>query len=166
MIKMVGYVQSLDRLGYPISEEFATDIILNSLPSAYGQFISNYHMHGMDKKLTELHGMLKQAEADLKKGTSQVLMVQNKPKFKKSSWTKKKKTKSGGSAPDPNPSSSSGTKSTPLAGSTCFLLQGGWSLEEELQQVSSGAESQEWRCHFQLRYACLQCYRHLSCRNT
>ena len=62
MIKMVGYVQSLERLGYPISEEFAADIILNSLPSAYGQFISNYHMHGMDKKLTELHGMLKQAE--------------------------------------------------------------------------------------------------------
>src|SRR4051812_31994409 len=67
---MVGYVQSLERLGYPISEEFATDIILNSLPSAYGKFILNYHMHGMDKKLTELHGMLKQAEVDLKKGTS------------------------------------------------------------------------------------------------
>src|SRR4051812_11513809 len=32
-------------------------------------------MHGMDKKLTELHGMLKQVEADLKKGASQVLMV-------------------------------------------------------------------------------------------
>src|SRR5215216_5456419 len=95
VIKMVGYVQSLERLGYPISEEFATDIILNSLPSAYGKFISNYHMHGMDKKLTELHGMLKQAEADLKKGVSQVLTVQNKAKFKKSSWTKKK-AKSGG----------------------------------------------------------------------
>ena len=52
MIKIVGYVQSMDRLGFPISEEFATDIILNSLPSAYGQFISNYHMHGMGKKLT------------------------------------------------------------------------------------------------------------------
>jgi hypothetical protein len=119
VIKMVGYVQSLDRLGYPISEEFVTDIILNSL----GQFISNYHMHGMDKKLTELHGMLKQAEADLKKGASQVLKVQNKPKFKKSSCTKKKKTKSGGNTPDPTPSSSSGTKSTPSAGSTCFYCK-------------------------------------------
>ena len=75
VIKMVSYVQSLERLGYPISEEFAMDIILNSLPSAYGQFISNYHMHGMDKKLTELYGMLKQAEVDLKKGASQVLIV-------------------------------------------------------------------------------------------
>ena len=54
MIKMVGYVQSLDRIGFPLSEEFATDVLLNSLPSVYGPFISNYHMHGMDKKLAEL----------------------------------------------------------------------------------------------------------------
>ena len=54
MIKMVGYVQSLERLSYPLSEEFATDVILNSLPSAYGAFISNYHMHGMDKKVTKI----------------------------------------------------------------------------------------------------------------
>src|SRR4051812_46257527 len=112
---MLGYVQSLERLGYPISEEFTTDIIMNSLPSAYGQFISNYHMHGMDKKLTELHGMLKEAEADLKKGASQVLMVQNKAKFKKSSWTKK--AKSGGKqAQDPVPSASSGTNPSPSVG--------------------------------------------------
>src|SRR3954468_2353040 len=111
---MVGYVQSLERLGYPISEEFATDIILNSLPSAYGQFILNYHMHGMDKKLTELHGMLKEAEADRKKGTSQVLMVQNKAKFKKSSWTNKKAMSGGKKAQDPVQSASSGTNPSPL----------------------------------------------------
>src|SRR4051812_24351219 len=46
-------------------------------------------MHGMEKKPTELHGMLKIAEQDNKKGTHQVLMVQNKAKFKKS-WSKKK----------------------------------------------------------------------------
>ena len=62
----------------------------------------------MDKKLTELHGMLKTAEADLKKGASQVLMVQNKAKFKKSSWTKKKKAKSGGKTQDSVPSAASG----------------------------------------------------------
>ncbi|MBI0384633.1 hypothetical protein JBE27_52355, partial [Streptomyces albiflaviniger] len=65
VIKMVGYVQSLERLGYPIGEEFATDIILNSLPSAYDQFISSYHMHGMDKRIIELQGMLKTKEADI-----------------------------------------------------------------------------------------------------
>ena len=52
VIKMIGYMQAL-----------------GSLPDSYGPFISNYHMHGMDKKLTELHGMLKVAEQDIKKGT-------------------------------------------------------------------------------------------------
>ena len=98
VIKMVGYVQSLDRQGFSISEEYAIDVILNSLPSAHGPWISNYHMHGMDKKLTELHGMLKTTESNLKKGTNQVLMVQNHAKFKKGYWAKKK-AKSMGSQP-------------------------------------------------------------------
>jgi hypothetical protein len=64
----------------------------------------------MSKKLTELHGMLKTAEADLKKGASQVLMVQNKAKLKKSSWTKKKTTSKGGKALDQVPYTSSMAK--------------------------------------------------------
>ena len=112
----------MERLGFPISEEFATDIILNSLPSAYGQFISNYHMHGMDKKLTELHGMLKQAEADLKKSASQVLTVQNKAKFKKSSWTKKKTKSKGSKAADQVQSAASATKSG-SSDSPCFYCK-------------------------------------------
>ena len=97
MIKIVGYVQSLERLGFLMSEEFNIDVILNSLPSANGPFISNYHMHGMDKKLAELQGMLKTAEEDIKRGgTNQVLIVQN-SKIKKKSWSKKKvKSKGGG----------------------------------------------------------------------
>ena len=67
--------------------------------------------------------MLKTAESDLQKGASQVLMVQNKAKFKKSFWTKKKKAKSGGNAKDFIPSTASGTKSSPAAGSTCFYCK-------------------------------------------
>ena len=89
VIKMIGYVQALDRLGFPLLDELATDVVLGSLPPSYGTFISNYHMHGMDKKLTELHGMLKVVDQDIKKGTHQVLMVQKSAKFKKS-WSKKK----------------------------------------------------------------------------
>ena len=59
MIKMIGYMQALDRLGFALGDELSTDTILGSLPDNYGSFISNYHMHGMEKKLTELHGMLK-----------------------------------------------------------------------------------------------------------
>ena len=129
MIKMVGYVQSLDRLGFPLSEEFATDILLNSLPSVYGPFISNYHMHGMDKKLAELQGMLKTAEADIKRGsTSQVLMVQNTSKIKKKSWSRKTKSKESG-ALEPSPSTGSVTgKPAKPPGTVCFYCkeEGHW----------------------------------------
>jgi ribosomal protein L32E len=55
---------------------------------------SNYHMHGAEKGLNELCGMLKTAEADIKKsaGTSHVMVVHNKPNFKKkgNAWRKQK----------------------------------------------------------------------------
>jgi len=52
-------------------------------------------MHGANKGLNELCGMLKIAVADIKKsaGCSQVLAVQNKPNFKRkkgNAWKKKK----------------------------------------------------------------------------
>ena len=51
-------------------------------------------MHGTEKGLNELCGMLKTAESDIKKSTGggHVMAVQNKPTFKKkgSSWKKKK----------------------------------------------------------------------------
>ena len=62
VIKTIAYVQAFDRLGFSLLDELATDAVIGSLLPSYGTFISNYHMHGMDKKLTELHGMLKVAE--------------------------------------------------------------------------------------------------------
>src|SRR3954469_6777595 len=55
-------------------------------------------------------------------------MVQNKAKFKKSSWTKKKAKSGGKQAPDQVRSASSGTKPSPSAGSTCFYckVDGHW----------------------------------------
>ena len=97
VIKIVGYTQRLEKLGFPIGPELATNFILVSLPPSYGNFISNYHMHGAEKGLNELCGMLKTAEADIKKGagSSHVMAVQNKPKFKKkgNSWKKKKRAR-------------------------------------------------------------------------
>ena len=51
VIKMVGYTQRLEKLGFPLGHELATDFILASLPPSYGNFISNYHMHGAEKGL-------------------------------------------------------------------------------------------------------------------
>ena len=49
VIKMVGYTQRLEKLGFPLGQELATDFILGSLPPSYENFISNYHMHGLKR---------------------------------------------------------------------------------------------------------------------
>jgi len=48
VIKMVGYTQRLEKLGFPLGQELATDFILASLPPSYVNFVSNYHMHGVE----------------------------------------------------------------------------------------------------------------------
>ena len=121
VIKMVGYTQRLEKLGFQLGQELATDFILASLPPSYGNFISNYHMHGAEKGLNELCGMLKTTESDIKKSTSggHVMAVQNKPTFKKkgSSW-KKKKGKAKVANPKPNPTPKA--KPGPATDKECF----------------------------------------------
>jgi hypothetical protein len=102
---MVGYNERLEKLGYPISEEFATNFILASLPPSYGNFITNYHMHGAEKGLNELCGMLKTVEGDIKKSAASndyVMAVQNKPNFKKKGKYQKKRDKAKDSVSKPN----------------------------------------------------------------
>ena len=41
VLKMIGYVENLERLGFPLSQELATDLVLQSLPQSYGQFVMN-----------------------------------------------------------------------------------------------------------------------------
>jgi len=110
----------LEKLGFPLGQELATDFILASLPPSYGNFISNYHMHGAKKGLNELCGMLKTAESDIKKSASgsHVMAVQNKPTFKKkgSSWKKKGKAKVENPKPNPAPKAKTGT----AADKECF----------------------------------------------
>ena len=78
-------------------------------------------MHGSEKGLNELCGMLKTAESDIKKSTGGGhVMVQNKSTFKKkdSSWKKKKKGKTKIANPKPNPTPKA--KSGPAADKECF----------------------------------------------
>jgi hypothetical protein len=78
-------------------------------------------MHGVEKGLNELCGMLKIAECDIKKsaGHSHVMAVQNKPTFKKkgNSWQKKGKAKDSISKPKPAPK----TKAGPAKDTECFF---------------------------------------------
>jgi hypothetical protein len=132
---MVGYTHTLEKLGFPIGQELATDFILASLPSSYGSFISNYHMHGMDKGLNELCGMLKTAETDIKKNApNHVMMVHKSASFKKKekSWGKKGKAADVISKPKPSP------KTGPSADAECFFCHksGHWKRNCKLYQAS------------------------------
>nr|MCH9869660.1 hypothetical protein [Serratia marcescens] len=90
VLKMKGYIDHLERLGFSLSLELATDLVLNSLSHGYDQFIMNYNMNNMEKSLAELHAMLKTAEPNVKKKTSQVLMVNKGKGMKKSDKLKAK----------------------------------------------------------------------------
>jgi len=51
------------------------DLILQSLPESYDQFVMNFHINGMEKTLPELLGMLKTVEQFIKKERGTVLLV-------------------------------------------------------------------------------------------
>ena len=67
VLKMKGYIDQLESLGFLISQELATYFILNSLTSSFDSFLMNYNMNNMEKTIMELHGMLKTAESNMAK---------------------------------------------------------------------------------------------------
>jgi hypothetical protein len=80
VIKMMGYIETLDKLGCKLKDDLATDMILQSLPVSYESFIMNFHMNGIEKIVAELHGMLKIVEDSIKKTLNHVMMVQKEKK--------------------------------------------------------------------------------------
>jgi hypothetical protein len=67
VIKIMGYIETLDKLGCKLNDDLATDVILQSLLTSYEPFIINFHMNDMDKTVSELLMMLKTAEDSIKK---------------------------------------------------------------------------------------------------
>ncbi|MGK4277378.1 hypothetical protein, partial [Escherichia coli] len=53
---------NLEVIGFPLCKELATDIVLQSLPCSYDQFVENYKNNGFDNTLPELFEMLKTFE--------------------------------------------------------------------------------------------------------
>jgi hypothetical protein len=86
MIKMMGYIESLTKLGCEIKDDLATDVILQLLPMSYESFIMNFLMNDMKKTMAELNGMLKIVEDNIKKNPNHMMMVQKKKK-KRKRWT-------------------------------------------------------------------------------
>ncbi|KAG8490853.1 hypothetical protein CXB51_014062 [Gossypium anomalum] len=78
VLKMIGYIESLSKLEFPLSQELATDVILQSLPDSYSQFVLNFNMNEIDKTLPQLLSMLRTAEGNMKKVRPKpILMVRN-----------------------------------------------------------------------------------------
>ena len=84
VLKMKSYLDHLERLGPP----YPLDLILNSLPKSYDTFIMNYNINGWDKSISGLQLMLKTAEKNIPRKSSQVIMIREgqikKPKGKNS----------------------------------------------------------------------------------
>ena len=120
VIKIIGYIEMLERLGSPLNADLAIDLILQSLPPRYKQFIMNFHMNNMEKILSELHSMLKIVEESIEQNTNQVMIVQKENK-KRKRWTPPK-GKAKGKVPN-EPSSSKQkpkVKSGPTPDDECF----------------------------------------------
>jgi hypothetical protein len=51
---MIGYVESLERLGLPLERELAIDLILQSLPESFSHFVMNFLLNDMDKQTSAI----------------------------------------------------------------------------------------------------------------
>ncbi|KAK8534681.1 hypothetical protein V6N12_057325 [Hibiscus sabdariffa] len=88
VIKMMGYIQTLDKLGFALQDELATDVILQSLMDSFKPFILNFNMNEINKTLPQLLGMLRTAESDLKKNGSKSILMIREAKGKKKAKSK------------------------------------------------------------------------------
>ncbi|KAJ9558333.1 hypothetical protein OSB04_012947 [Centaurea solstitialis] len=104
VLKMKSYIDQLERLGFPISQELATDFILSLLSSSYEPFVLNYQMNNLEKTIMELHGMLKTAESNMAKSkpAAPVLAIRE-GGIKKKKKVAPVKGKGKGKAIQPNP---------------------------------------------------------------
>ncbi|GJV92601.1 hypothetical protein Tco_1540414 [Tanacetum coccineum] len=58
VLKMKGYVEKLERLGYVLPQDITVGLILNGLTKDFVRFVRNYNMHNMGKTIGEIHAML------------------------------------------------------------------------------------------------------------
>src|SRR5665213_591621 len=86
VLKVQDLIDRLEKLGEKVSKIMQQDLILCALPPLFSPFVTNYHMHSMDKTIPELHGMLKNFESEMLKTSGEnkarvagnVLMIQSK----------------------------------------------------------------------------------------
>ncbi|GJY35107.1 retrotransposon protein, putative, ty1-copia subclass [Tanacetum coccineum] len=79
VLKMKGYVEQLERLGYMLPQDLIIGLILKGLTIDFAGFMRNYNMHNMGKTIGELHAMLIEYEksSPKKAETPQVMAIRS-----------------------------------------------------------------------------------------
>ncbi|KAK8986242.1 hypothetical protein V6N11_013736 [Hibiscus sabdariffa] len=90
VIKMMGYIQTLEKPGFALNDELAIDVVLQSLPDSFNQFVLNFNMNEINKTLPQLLGMLRTAECNMKKGGSKSILMVREAKVKGNKVAKSK----------------------------------------------------------------------------
>ncbi|GJW29896.1 retrotransposon protein, putative, ty1-copia subclass [Tanacetum coccineum] len=67
VLKLKGYVEQLERLGYVLLQDLSVGLILNGFTSDFVEFVRNYNMHNMGKTISKLHALLIEYEKGLPK---------------------------------------------------------------------------------------------------
>ena len=67
MLKMINLIEKLARLSFLMDHELSVDLVLQSLPPSFSQFVLNYNMNKLEASLPELSNMLQSVEPNLKK---------------------------------------------------------------------------------------------------
>ncbi|KAK8590262.1 hypothetical protein V6N13_089025 [Hibiscus sabdariffa] len=68
VIKMMGYIQTLEKLGFSLKDELATNLILQSLPDSFKPFVLNFNMNEINKTLPHPRSERKEKKVAKSKG--------------------------------------------------------------------------------------------------
>ena len=67
VLKMIEWIEKLTGLGMVLEDNLCVDIVLQSLPDSFSQFIMNFNMNKLEVTLPELLNMLREVESTIKK---------------------------------------------------------------------------------------------------
>ena len=90
ILKMIDLITHLGQLNFAMDGELSQDLILQSLPDFFSQFVINYHMNKLNISLSELLNMLETTESHFKSEKAQILHVDKISKKKAKKGSKKK----------------------------------------------------------------------------
>ncbi|KAL6550440.1 hypothetical protein OROMI_020928 [Orobanche minor] len=66
-MKMQRLIEKLEKLDVKIDQNFAIDMVLDSLPTSYEPFIMQFNINDSETTIMQLHNMLQRAEQGMKK---------------------------------------------------------------------------------------------------